>query len=558
MKRVVTLLLFAASVAACTFLAPCIAAGEPMKPLAVVSVAGYDEVVTHVEFAGQLIGRPKLARGFQGMLAVVTQGKGLAGVDKTRPWGVVLQTDGSRLAGYAFLPVDDLDALGSLAEPYIQRVDDLGDGRYEVQLHGLPVLCVKHAESGWLFVSDKMENLAGAPGDPTVLLGGLPEQYTLAVRLEPENVPAQHRDKLIEKMRRDVEKDLQRRPGESEHAHAVRTMLASHVVRSVRTTIEDADTITLGLAPCHAGQGAAVDLTVTAKAGSQTARLLNALSDVKTDFAAFAMPGAISTGRVTATCPYAASADLGPFFDAVRAEIFKQIDANEPNVHRADVAKDIVGGLIDVTRQTTETGRADGALSVIARDGTLRLVTGRNLAGGATLDATFRKFVDALRRQYPIQVDRAITTDVDRLGEVRFHAISIDVPPGVPNRREVVRVIGERLEAVVGIADDRAYLATGPDALETLKQAIGQSAALGGERVAPMTCSVDLGELSSYLADHAAGRLQRRAARARDALAKHADSDRVKVTAEPVENGLTIRLEVEPGVLSMIEAMHRE
>ena len=120
------------------------AASAERQPLAVVSVASYDQLIANIALAGNLSGRPRLAEGLEGTLMVLTQGKGLAGLDKERPWGIVIEANGSRPGGYAFLPVDDLvkfeEMIGCAQEPFqlrrnkilvrclqIQRRNDLGN-----------------------------------------------------------------------------------------------------------------------------------------------------------------------------------------------------------------------------------------------------------------------------------------------------------------------------------------------------------------------------------------------------------------------------------------------
>ena len=64
------------------------------KPIAALAVASYDDLVSDVNFVGNLVERPQLGAAMEGLLAMVTQGKGLAGVDKARPWGVIIQASG--------------------------------------------------------------------------------------------------------------------------------------------------------------------------------------------------------------------------------------------------------------------------------------------------------------------------------------------------------------------------------------------------------------------------------------------------------------------------------
>ena len=78
------------------------------KPIAALAVASYDDLLSDVNFVGSLVDRPQLGTGLEGLLALVTQGKGLAGVDKTRSCGVIVQASGEKnFTAYVFVPVTD-------------------------------------------------------------------------------------------------------------------------------------------------------------------------------------------------------------------------------------------------------------------------------------------------------------------------------------------------------------------------------------------------------------------------------------------------------------------
>ena len=60
-----------------------------------------------MNWLGKLAERPDAGTALEGLSAVFTQGKGLAGLDKSRPLGVIVEADGPKIGGYAFLPVTD-------------------------------------------------------------------------------------------------------------------------------------------------------------------------------------------------------------------------------------------------------------------------------------------------------------------------------------------------------------------------------------------------------------------------------------------------------------------
>jgi hypothetical protein len=79
-----------------------LAQGSKSQPMAVVTFSGYDQLIADVNYIGGLINKDGLSQIIEGYLAAVTGGAGLNGMDKTKPWGLIVQTDGRSLAGGYF------------------------------------------------------------------------------------------------------------------------------------------------------------------------------------------------------------------------------------------------------------------------------------------------------------------------------------------------------------------------------------------------------------------------------------------------------------------------
>lgn len=89
------------------------------KPVVTISFAGYNALRGQVDIVGKLIGNPDLSKGLETFLMMATQGKGLAMLDKTKPWGAVISATGTerapeQLLWHGFVPVTDLKQLMSL------------------------------------------------------------------------------------------------------------------------------------------------------------------------------------------------------------------------------------------------------------------------------------------------------------------------------------------------------------------------------------------------------------------------------------------------------------
>ena len=53
------------------------AAQDEMKPMIVLSFAGYSELISDLDLVGEATGNPDLGQGIEGLLQLMTQGQGL-------------------------------------------------------------------------------------------------------------------------------------------------------------------------------------------------------------------------------------------------------------------------------------------------------------------------------------------------------------------------------------------------------------------------------------------------------------------------------------------------
>ena len=176
------------------------------KPIAALAVASYNDLVGDVNFVGSLIERPQLGAVMDGGVALVTQGKGLVGVDKTRPWGVIVQASGEddfyRLcvrAGDRFQ--ESLGTAGALQHGRVQRrVYKLTpkDGKKDSYVK---------QQGTWAFFAEKPEVLAQCDADPVAVLGNLEKNYIVAGRIFLANVPEGLRQKFLSQVKQGLQKE---------------------------------------------------------------------------------------------------------------------------------------------------------------------------------------------------------------------------------------------------------------------------------------------------------------------------------------------------------------
>lgn len=544
------LLCVAAVVGAWGLAAPADAPAK-VKTVAVLSVASYNELLADVGLIGKLTDNPDLPKGLEVLLNLVTRSRGLAGMDKSRPGGLVVQTDGQTLRGYGFVPVSDLDALLEVLEPAVGKPAEAGDGLLRIKGKGGGKPVFIREGHGWAFFADHKEWLATVPDDPASLLDGLGERYDLAVRFYAANVPEKHRRQLIAQIKEGAAREAKRRAHESEEQFALRSKIEDEMLQSVLTLIDDVEQITLGFSLDHEAQNASAELSVIARRGSQTAAAVAKLRQNRSRFAGFMVPEAALAANWSGQMPERKVAVLSAVVDAMRAQAMQDIERQKKPEAERELAKEVVGTVLDALKATVEKGRADGGVAVLLEPEAATIVAGGVLVGAPSLEEAARKVVEAAKAEHP-EIGDWVRFDAEHYKSVEFHTLSIPIPPDAEDREKVVALIGEKLEVVVGLAPEAVYLAAGREPLKQLKQAIDSSAELAGAAVEPLRCALDLGTLARFVAAVGKPREQAQAARVAKILADTPTQDHITLVARMIPRGVCYRLEVEPGVLRML------
>ncbi|MEX0978743.1 MAG: hypothetical protein WDZ48_07835, partial [Pirellulales bacterium] len=199
MKKILLPMLVVALLALPTFRCAAQEQNGGSKPVAVLTIASYERLMTDVAFIGNLTGNPDLDKNLEGMIQLFTQGQGLAGLDKKRPLGVTLTTDGLSFSPLIILPVTDLKQLLAALEGLIGPAEEGAGGIFELDVFNQKVFVTE--KNTWAYVATASEALANLPNDGGTLLAGLDKSYDIAGRLHVQNVPEVFRTMLIDQLR---------------------------------------------------------------------------------------------------------------------------------------------------------------------------------------------------------------------------------------------------------------------------------------------------------------------------------------------------------------------
>ncbi|MGD0898350.1 MAG: hypothetical protein ABR915_10980 [Thermoguttaceae bacterium] len=517
------------------------------KPLVTVSFAGYDQLMSAIQKAAQRAGRPEVAKMVEQMFA--TQDKGLAGLDRARPWGVVVSAaPGGEFPIQAFIPVTDLNQLMSLA-PLPMKPD--AAGVYELPGRGGKTFYA--AQKGqWAFIVDSKDALGSVPADPSAALGELSKKYLLAVRGSVKNLPPEVCDLAIAKAKEKNAMTQGPRPGETEEQAAIRTNVANKTVDALGALAKELDGVLLGVA-MDAGTGAIrLDAEITAQPGTKTAQRFAAVKDAQTNFAGFRAAGAAVTVLSAGTMDDADVAIFKAVSAKARTMALRDIDGNNDlTSEQKQLAKKLLGDGLDVFQKTIENRKSDCGLALLLDAGAPTLVAGMAVAEGAKLEKVLKQLVAEAAKEEP-NLAKLVKLDADKHEGVNFHVATVPIPDP-----EAAAVLGKDLTIVVGIGSESLYLGVGKNALATLKQAIDNSKSQAGKSVPPLEIVVAAGPIARFIAEAArdnvvVGML---AGQVAEVLAASGGKDRVRLVARPIPNGGGAQLTIDEGILKAILTM---
>jgi hypothetical protein len=524
-------------------------AGE-MKTVAIIAGEQFDSLIKDVTFLGTVAGQPQIGQMVEGTINLFTHGKGLQAIDRTQPWGVIVQTNGTQLLPVGCLPVKKLSDLITVATAYGIEAKDAGDGIKELSHPQGQAVFVKE-ENGWAFLGQSAAVLTNVPQNPQATLNEIVSEYDLGVRFSIQNVPEMYRQYAIQAMQMGMQQGLAKKADESDEQFQLRQQMAEAQMEQVKRAIEEIDSFALGWKIDSEAQKTHLDVTVTAVPGSRTAEEFAATKDARTNFAGFYQPDAAAT-MVFASKTDPKEEDMAQLEAAMHTarEQFNQgIDDNEdiPDDLRDDL-KAAAADWFDAFTATVKTGQIDGAATVHARADSLTLVAGVLVKDTAKFESGLRKLEASAKEKHGFP---GIQWNAESHRGVNFHTLSVPVPADKEAPRQL---LGETADIAIGIGQEAVFLAAGRNNLDAVKKAIDASAAQPGKQVTPFELAVSLGPVAEVAAAQADDGPEKATAQAiADMLRAEAQGrDHLRLTGQVIPNGVRYRFEAEEGVLKAL------
>ena len=121
-------------------------------------------------------------------------------------------------------------------------------------------------------------------------------------------------------------------------------------------------------------------------------------------------------------------------------------------------------------------------------------MAGATIADGAKLEKTFQQLADEVKKNG--RTAALVTISAETYQDIHLHVVSTPTPDP-----QLTPLVGDTLEAAVGIGDDKVLVAVGRDAAKTLKKAIDQLKTTAGKEVPPLEIRLAVGPIAKFVAE---------------------------------------------------------
>ena len=249
------------------------------KPYLTIFAASIDRLRSAYETVFDEAGRPDLSSSLNETLKSY---RDLAGIERTKPLGVMTTWDDVSPAEIVFVPVDGINELLKTATFGILGFHSAGDDHYEIERPGSPYHVIIKKE--YAYFADQVSSIRGLRVTPNSLTQGLRDRYDLVVNYDLRQVPQPTKTNFIAGIRREVEPWLQPQDHEAEESANFRKVLGQLMLDLIERAVLDTSMLTFGGRIDPKTHHLNLEVVIESLSKSQMANSLNRLTTHRSDF----------------------------------------------------------------------------------------------------------------------------------------------------------------------------------------------------------------------------------------------------------------------------------
>ena len=499
--------------------------------VAVVACDGYADLKKQLGWVGTQVGNPTLAAFAESFVMMATQFKGLAGLDVSRPLGVVVTADGETPVIHGYVPVKDLDKLLETLQGTVGPAAKVG-GKRTVQMPGGPLEITE--QGGWAIVTP--QGSPAGPANAEQLISAVSEALSIGVQLFPAAMP--------EGMRGQVRGMIEQ--GAAAAADQGQPIDAAAIAAAF-DGLADTEYLLFGLAVEPAKDRLFIENRTVMLAGTDAAAVWSNAGQTAN---ALGVPPA-ANGKPATVRAHHAQAVPPAARVAIEATLAQVLPAGTGD----PISDSLFGLLQDLVAAMLDAGALDAGLAIDTSAATTDLLLPAVTLSARIKDgpALEKQVKNRLGNEGSLPPQATVRFDAGRQAGANLHEIEIDLA-GVPEADKQ----GGTLNATLAVTADRAFLLVGGDVAGRLAAAMEAGGRVDGESKPLTGIDISVASLLAYAAtmtkaanpDDPAGVVLSEVAR--DAVDK--PSTLVQLLLRPIERGVAMRLTADAGAVQTIAA----
>jgi hypothetical protein len=528
--------ILALATAALLCLSPLAAAvAQELKPVAVVSIASVKETLNDIGYVTRVAGMPDQGDAIRFLASAY-----VSGIDRERSIGLYFVPQGGEFRAVAFVPMED-KRLAEILERYRESIGEAKDAGDGVQQLGRGRTVFVKEQAGWAFFAERKEFLSGLPADPATLLGDLPKNYNVAVKLFVQNIPPELRRTGIDELKLGIERFLDSPAAQKNNIDRDQAQqLSKMYVGNLEKLLTEGEELMIGIGINETAKNIVLDLGGSALANTSLARTMALQADAKTNFAGFALPDAAVTMSLASKTTPEDIAQVRQALQAYRTQIAKQID-DSPDIpaNKREAIKGLLGPLFDVIGKTIESGRLDGGATVLLLPKSLSFAFGGSVVDGPAVEKLLIQVAD-LAKDVPNAPK--LQLNVGTIGEMKLNRLTAAIPEHSPEARDI---LGEKLDIIIGIGPKSVIVSGGRNAEGLLKSVLDKSAQEKEKAIPPFQLAVGLLPILRFSQSIDDNPIVKRMI----ASLEQGGSDHINITSQVTPRSSTTRIEIQEGII---------
>ncbi len=521
-------------------LAMLVVASQPavaQEPVVVISTKSADGLISDAKYVLGAGGQPELGNLIDGMIDQFTQGKGLQGIERTKPLGAYMSIAAAGTPDFVvFIPVNDIKAFRDLLATYLPQQQEVAGGTFSLQ--GQDQQIYGKYQNGYCYLTLLPAALSKLP-DPAKFVTN--KTYALSLEADIGKLPNEVKEQLLETIENAVAAPDEGAPPADDVQARIQARAQKMTLQMFRMLVKETDRLSLGIEVDQKSKVLAVDVNVRARTGTPLAQSLAGYAKTTGAFAALGGPEAAMNFSFAAPVADELRDLMRDAFRAGFDQARAGIDSSEKlqTPEQKKVAKDLIDRVTKVIEATGDTGKIDAAvvMNTVSAD-KVQVVAAAKIAKGDEL----AKVIDDFVKQNPNDPGlKKLKRDVAKHGGARIHELAVEL------EGDAKQNLGDG-PIHLAIRDDAVYFAIGGDSLAAVKAAIDNTGKPAANRP-PISIRMRPSKLIAVFAKDE----DEQTKLARESF--KGDGDHISLELLPAERGARLRLEFGEGFLRFIGAL---